>query len=105
MFSVLFPLFNYLLTQVFKGVTCKGGLDRSFFVRGAAAARVAAGFGREENTSLFPLHAFIPLLKYGGLCLDVGCSYPSTSFWLSLDRFFHVFHLVLAGLFLSFFLF
>jgi hypothetical protein len=39
------------------------------------------------------------------LFLDVGCSYPSISFWLSLDRFFHVFHLVLVGLFLSFFIF
>jgi hypothetical protein len=26
--------------------------------------------------------------------LDVGCSYPSTLFWLSLEQFSHVFHLV-----------
>jgi hypothetical protein len=34
-----------------------------------AAARVAAGFEGEEKSSLFPLHVFIPPLKYGGLCL------------------------------------
>jgi len=70
-------------------------LDESFFVRGGvAAARVVAGFGGEENSSIFPLYACIPLIKYGGLCLDVGCSYPSTLFWLSLEQFSHVFHLV-----------
>jgi hypothetical protein len=26
--------------------------------------------------------------------LDAGCSYPSTPFWLSLEQFSHVFHLV-----------
>jgi len=39
-------------------------LDESFFARGgAAAARVVAGFGGEEKSSLFPLYGFIPLLK------------------------------------------
>jgi hypothetical protein len=82
MFSVLFPLFNSLFTQVFKGVTCKGGSDESFFAsEGVVAARITAGFGGEEKSSLFPLHAFIPLLKCSGLCLDARCSYPSTIFF------------------------
>jgi hypothetical protein len=56
-----------------------GGLDESFFARGrVVAARVAAGFGGEEKSSFFPLHAFIPLSKRGELCLDDGCSYLST---------------------------
>jgi len=76
----------------------------SLQVGGVVAARIAIGFGGEEKSSLFPLHAFIPLLKCSGLYVDARRSYPSTIFLLSLDRFFHVFHLVLAGLFLSLFL-
>ena len=71
--------------------------------RGTAAAKVTTSFGGEKKNHLFPLNAFIPLLKCGGLCLDVGCSYPSTLFWLILDWFFRVFLLVLAGLLFFFF--
>jgi hypothetical protein len=54
MFLVLFPLFNSLRTQVFKGVACKGGLDGSFFaLLGAVTARVAVGFEGEEKSSFF----------------------------------------------------
>ena len=66
MFLVLFPLFNSLLTQVFKGVTCKGGLDRDFFARGGFVARFAASFGGEENPSLFLSMYLYPLLNVVG---------------------------------------
>ena len=70
--------------------------------RGVVVAGVLIGFGGEEKSFIFSLYAFIPLLKCG-VCLDARCSYPSTFFWLSLNRFFHVFLLVLVGLVLFLF--
>jgi hypothetical protein len=84
-------------------LTCRGGLDKTFFAKGGLLKSGLLPVLRERKSHLFPLHAFIPLLKCGGLCLDARCSYPNTFFGLSLDPFFHVIHLVLSGLFLFFF--
>lgn len=65
MFSILFPFSNSLLTQAFKGVTCKGGLDGVSLQEEAVAARVAVGFGGEKKSSFFPLLAFIPPFFFG----------------------------------------
>jgi len=76
-------------------VTCKGGLDGVSLQEGVATAKVTAGFGGDEKSSFFPLHVFIPSLKYGGLCLGVRCSYLC-SFFVILGPILPCFSLIIG---------